>query len=279
VRKHDKAIRNLSMYRRLSAPFRTLPDLFILGAQKSGTSSLFQYLIETPWIFPSLFKEVQFFNHHFDKGLIWYKGSFPSYFYKFWKKIRTGHFLTLDASADYLFHPRPAKLISQFLPNAKFIVLFRNPVDRAYSNYFMIRDQFERGPVSFEEAIKEEKNRTEGQREKLIENKNYYNWNFDAHSYLARGIYINQLKSWMAIFPREKFLIITTEEFQTQPKKILNNVLQFLDLPNWELNEYPMHNIRKYPPMRDETRKILTEYFKPYNEELYNFLGVDFNWK
>lgn len=279
MRKHDKAIRNLSLYSRLSAPFRTLPDFFILGAQKAGTTSLYEYLIATPWIFPALFKEVQFFNYYFVKGLFWYRGNFPSYFFKFRKKIRTGYFLSFDASADYLFHPRSAKLISQSLPNAKFIVLLRNPIDRAYSNYCMVRDQFEREPLSFEEAIKEEENRTKGQREKLIENKNYYNWNFDAHSYLARGIYVNQLKPWMSIFPRERFFIIQTEEFQTQPKKILKNVLQFLDLPSWELHDYPIHNSRKYPPMKDETRKVLREYFKPYNEELYKFLGVDFNWK
>lgn len=278
MRKHDKPIRNLSTYRKFTGPFRTLPDFFILGAQKSATTSLYEYLTQTPWICSARWKEVQFFNIHYDRGLNWYKGSFPTLIYKRLKKIRNGNSLTGEASADYLFYPLPAKRILQIVPKAKFIVILRNPIDRAYSHYNMIV-KFGRENLSFEEAIKEENKRIEGERKKFTENENYYNWNFQAYSYLARGIYVNQIKTWMNLFPRRQFLILNFEEFATNPAGMLNKTMQFLGLPNWELKEFNKFNIGKYSGMKKETRKFLIEYFKHYNEELYKFLGINFGWK
>jgi len=65
---------------------------------------------------------------------------------------------------------------------------------------------------------------------------------------------------------------------QIHENGIKKGVLKFLDLPAWELKEYEMYNSRKYPSMKEETRKFLKEYFKPYNDELYKFLGIDFGW-
>jgi len=278
MRKYDKPIRNLSSYRKLTASIRVLPDFFILGTQKAGTSSLYEYLTQTPWICSARWKEVQFFNHYYDRGLNWYKGSFPTLIYKRWKKIRKGFFLTGEASADYLFHPRPLKRILQIVPKAKFIVILRNPVDGAYSHYHMIV-RFGRENLSFEDAIKEENNRIGAERKKLTENKNYYSWNFQAYSYLARGIYVDQLKTWMNFFPRSQFLILNFDEFTSNPSRVLNKTLQFLELPNYELEEFKKFNAGKYSDMKKETRKLLNEYFKPHNEELYKFLGTNFDWK
>lgn len=248
-----------------------------MGSQKAGTSSLFSYLIETPFIISPLWKEVHFFDTHFERGLNWYRGCFPTVFSKIYHSLMGKKFHTCESTPYYLFHPLAPKRISKFLPNIKIIVLLRNPVDRAYSHYNMIIEQG-REKLSFEDAIKSEEKRLGKEEEKIVKIRNYFSWNHMAYSYLSRGIYIKQLKNWMSFFPKEKFLILNSENFAQNPKTIVNEILKFLELPSYELSSYQKQNVGNYSEMNPSTRKQLKEFFKPYNEELYKFLGINYNW-
>ena len=273
-------------YCKITSKFHVLPDFYIIGGQKCGTTSLFMYLSEHNLIHSAVAKDIRFFDKYFEKGIDWYRVYFPQSIQKcFVKNIMKENFLTCDATERYLDHPHAPKRIQKCTPNAKFIILLRNPIDRAYSHYTMINN---RGggnspfgdKLSFEEAIEKEEERIEGQLEKMLTDPNYYSDIYFRHSYLQRGIYVDKLERWFSVFPKEQFLIIQSEEFFKHTSKMYKEVLEFLDLSNWEPNEYVQYKKREYkqPKMNPETRKKLVEYFKPHNERLYEFLGRRFDW-
>ena len=134
--------------------------------------------------------------------------------------------------------------------------------------------------LSFEDAINSEKERTKGEFERMLKDENYYSKDYFHYSYLDRGIYVTKLKSWMNIFPKEQFLILQSEEFFKEPNKLYNQVLKFLDLPKWQLKEYKKIGAGSYKhsEINLELRKKFIEYFKPYNEQLFEFLGTKFDW-
>ena len=114
----------------------------------------------------------------------------------------------------------------------------------------------------------------------MISDEYYWPADFFRLSYLSRGIYVDKLKRWMEIFPKERFLILQSEEFFKNTSEVYKQVIEFLGLPKHELKEYRQIGKAKYKQekMKPETRKKLIEYFKPHNQELYKFLGIEFDW-
>lgn len=267
------------LYRGLTSPLRVSPDFIIIGAQKCGTTSLYNYLIQHPCIFPAFRKELNFFDIGFQRGNLWYRSYFPTAFYKTYKeRIYNQNTITGEATPQYLFHPLAAERIAQTLPNAKFIVLLRNPVTRAFShfNHMKVRG-FE--SLSFEEALERESSIMKAELEKINQNRCYHCTDFLNHSYVSRGIYIDQLKRWMIFFPREQFLFIKYEDFTTDPATSFRDALNFLGLPEWELSNYSSFNSGKYSSSLNlETKKYLMDFFEPYNQRLYEFLDTSFDW-
>jgi Sulfotransferase domain len=189
--------------------------------------------------------------------------------------------VTGEASPAYLFYPHVPGRVKQALPHVKLVVLLRNPVDRAYSQYYhAIEHGFETLP--FEEAVKGEVERTAVEREKILQDEHYESYAFQHQSYLSRGIYVEQLQTWMSLFNREQFLILKSEEFYADPAGSVKQVLAFLDLPLEELQmrkqDYKQYNNTTYPRMDAALRKRLIEYFEPHNAQLYDFLGMNFGW-
>ena len=116
--------------RRASADLRALPDFVIIGAQKAGTTSLWRYLVEHPQIVGPTEKEIHFFDARFDRGARWYRARFPLR-----ASLRRGARLTFEASPYYLAHPFVPARVRAMLPDAKLVVLLRDPVERAWSHY------------------------------------------------------------------------------------------------------------------------------------------------
>lgn len=169
------------------------------------------------------------------------------------------------------------------LPQVKLIALLRNPVDRAYSHYqHTSRRRIE--SLSFEDAIAREEERLSDVFMTMMQNEHYYDPREHLYSYLSRGIYVEQMKIWFNHFPKEQILILSSEDLFANPSKVFKKVLKFLDLPEWELENYGTYNhdsnkiYRKYPEMDASTRKSLTDYFKPHNERLYEYSGTNFGW-
>lgn len=247
----------------------TLPDFLIIGAAKCGTSSLYEYLIQHPCVGRSLTKQIHFFDRYYDRGISWYKVCFPLK----WKKRISG-----EATAHYMTHPLAAERAFKLVPKAKIIVMLRNPVDRAYSHYKMeYRNKNE--DLSFEDAIKQEENRIRGEFEKMLNNENNSGINYPHRAYVKCGEYLDQIKQWMKFYPREQILIIKSEDFFDNPEKITNQVFEFLGILPLKLHEYQVIRKGNYDKMNPETRKKLLGHFKPHNDRLCQFLGINFHWE
>ena len=112
----------------------------------------------------------------------------------------------------------------------------------------------------------------------MLANEHYFSFNRQNYSYLSRGIYVDQLRNWTTYFPKEQILILKSEHLHSEPSTIFQHLLEFLDLPSWELKKYnKLHHV-PYPKMDAATRTRLIEYFRPHNQRLYELLGVDFGW-
>jgi hypothetical protein len=275
----------------LAVPLHLKPEFIIIGAQKAGTTSLYDYLVQHPCVAPARTKEVHFFDHHFARGMGWYARRFPTKGEAQRAGAPLGHpIITGEASPFYLYHPHAPRRIRETLPQAKLIVLLRNPVDRAYSHYGMnvskktIKDPLtgqplERETLSFEDAIAAEEERLRGEWEKMVADENYRSISLQLYSYKARGLYLNQLQTWLEHFPREQLLVLNSEEFAAQPGEVFARVLEYLNLPSWQPQSFERSNEGRYTQRMDAaTRAQLLQYFRPRNEKLYQFLGTRFNW-
>ena len=255
------------------------PDFYIIGFAKCGTTSLFEYLISHPNIHPPKGKEIDFFDRLYSRGINWYKVGFPFTIQKFIEKVFfRKKFLTGEATPRYIEHPHAINRIKQTTPNAKFIILLRNPIDRAFSQHHMnVKNDYEIN--NFNDALKEEPRRISNRIEKMTNDITYYSWNYDLYAYLEHGLYVDKIKRWMEVFPKEQFLIIQSEEFLRNTSKTYNDVLEFLGLPNWEPKEFVLYKKRPYKEkISSNLRNELVNYFKPHNQRLYDFLGKSFDW-
>lgn len=263
--------------RGLSSPFRVKPNLLLIGAQKSGSTSLYNYLSSHPFVADIHVKEINYFSDHYKKGLLWYKAFFPTK-KEYKKKSQRGFFIIPDGSCKYLHHSLAAERCKKQLgesENLKFIVMLRNPVDRAYSQYEMAKRRYERGDKdkhnpapqvaeNFEEAIKYE----------IAGKKSPYK-----HRFLEKGFYMKQLEPWLKNFKKENFLFIISEDFFANPYEEYLRTLDFLKLPEPEnLPEFKNANKGKYVPLSQEMRIKLEDYFRESNKELADFLKRDLPW-
>ncbi len=268
-------------YCNITGPFHILPNFLIIGCPKCGTTSLYEYLIQHPYIHSAQGKEIDYFDRLYDRGLNWYKIKFPSKPSKFFsEKFLKKPFISGEATPRYLEHPHAINNIKKTIPNSKFIILLRNPIERAISHYNM---NFQNGYeyLSIEKAIEKEDHRIQGRYEKMQQNPNYYSWDWDLFGYKNHGLYVDKIKKWFKQFPKNQFLIINSEEFLENTSIIYHNTLRFLELPLWEPDEYRLFKQRKStkPKIDPVLRNKLRKFFEPYNEELYSFLNKDFGWK
>jgi len=264
-------------YRRATVP-RILPSFIIAGAQKAGTTTLFRNLEGHPNVVGGLTKEPHFFSRHFQQGTAWYRANFPHRLYaRFRERHVSGRVITGEATPYYLDHPHaPARCFS-LLPDARIIILLRNPVDRAYSHYqHTVRLGLETLP-SFEEAIDEEPRRLNGERDRMLKDESYYSYAHQHLSYLSRGVYIDHVGNWLKAYPREQIQVICSEEMRANFADTFQSVLRFLHLPEAAVRSERMYE-GSYGKMNPETRKRLVEFFRPRNEALYDLLERRLPW-
>lgn len=277
---YDRIKRKIKVqFRKTTSTFRELPNFIIFGAPRCGTTSLYDHLVKHPSVVSALSKEVGYFEHDYHRGLKWYKMYFPLKIEKY--KIKNPFredFMTGEATANYIHHPQVPNLIKKDLPNVKLIVMLRNPVDRAFSQFYKQVKQG-RESLSFELAIKKEEERIKGETEKMLADSSYYGLNYHNYSYLTAGKYYDRLKLWFEKFPKEQIFVIKSEDFYKDPNYMYSKTLKFLNLKHWELKTYKKLNyFSDKPKIESSIEKKLSEYFLPHNEKLYKFLGRDFEW-
>lgn len=262
---------------RLTARQRVLPTFLLAGAEKSGTTSLFAYLAANPGVLPAKVKEPRYFSREYHRGLLWYRSFFPLSPVVASTRRRLGVEPAVGEGSQILWHPHaPAR--AHVLNHAmRLIVLLRDPVDRAYSEFQMKRHH-NKG-VSFEEAIELEEERTAGELERMESDPSYYSFAFERYAYLARGRYLEQLERWLRFFPREQLLVLVTDDLRADPAGTVATTLRFLGLPSRGSVRYDHQRVGDYrEPLAPETRERLAQHFAEPNRRLYEFLGRDLGW-
>ena len=164
------------------------------------------------------------------------------------------------------------------VPEAKLIVLVRNPVDRAFSHY-QHEVALGREPLSFEEALEAEDERLRGEEEHLLADPRYFSHAWWNYTYRARGRYAEQIERWLEVFPREQLLIVPSEDLGSDPDGTYGRVLEFLGAPPHRLDSYPRVFERQYEAMRPETRQCLSAEFAEPNGRLYALLSRNLGWE
>jgi hypothetical protein len=260
-------------YRQWTSPLRGLPSALIVGAQRSGTTSLFNYLAQHPDVRQPLGKEIHYFDLHYARGIRWYRGRFP-----FRHRLRGGA-LTIDASPYYLLHPLAPERAARLLPGVKLVAILRNPIDRAFSHYqHEVRDG--RETLSFPEAIEREAERLGDEEERLRRDPTYYSYNHHRYSYARRGRYLEQITRWMQHYPRSRLLVIQSERLFSEPAAVCAELYEFLGLRPHRLEQYPVFYQGNYErAMAPDLRARLADYFEPHNRALYEWLGTAYDWR
>ncbi len=258
--------------RKRSSGLRTLPNFLIIGAQKGGTTSLYAYLAQHPNVAEALTKEVHYFDYHYSQGLSWYKAHFPL-------ASRMKDKITGEATPYYLYHPHAASRVQQLLPNAKLIILLRDPVERAYSHYNMGNKFNKENRESFETAVSEEEGRIRNDWKKMVANPGWESTNVQNFSLVDRGDYLPQILRWEAHFPKTSMLFLKSEDFFQDPVAITKQAWKFLGLEAIELANPDTKNKGMYKSkLKPETRQQLEKYFEKKNQDLFKHLGKNFDW-
>ena len=224
----------------------SLPNYLFIGAAKSATTTFFDILKKHEDIFVPKFKEPHFFNidENYLKGLDWYK---KTYF-----KDINNESIIIDFTPTYLYYKLCAERIFDSLgPNVKFVIILRNPVDRAYSHYnHSKRDGHE--VSSFEDAIKLENERIEKFRDKndfLSELR---------CSYISQGLYFEMISAYLKYFDLNNFFIINFESEVVQNlDQTLLKLSKFLKLDLSNL-DYEIHSNKSGKPKYKLLQNIIT---------------------
>lgn len=254
--------------RQRTSGLRLLPSVLVLGAARAGSTSLYTYLLDHPRLAAPSHKEIHYFDLNFGRGLAWYQRHFP---------LRRSGRITGEASPYYVFHPHAPERVRRTVPNARLIVLVRNPIDRAYSQH-QLACRRGREQLAFEEAIDAEPLRVDPETERILADPTYRSLAHRHHSYLARGRYAEQLERWLSLFPREQLLVVRSEDLFADPAETMSNVHSFLGLRAHEKSRYEPYNQQPYTDLAPATRRRLADYFAPHNRRLAELLGRDLGW-
>lgn len=249
---------------------RTLPDFAVLGPIKSGSSDLASYLMQHPCVLPPLTKEL----YTTDPGE--WLPHYPTRREK--ERVAQRHGKALSGYfATWLHNPELVDVLHAVRPDARIVLLLRNPVDRFYSHYkweiLLAGKGAERVPhlASFETCAR-----------MAIERFPHTPMPSVAGPPLvASGIYFGSVALWRERFGPERVLIVKAEDFFTDPRSTLASVHDFLELPRVEPELAPEiinQNKLAVAPMDPESRRRLAELYAPFNQKLYDLIGRDLGW-
>jgi len=239
------------------------PDFLIVGAQKCGTTSLYAHLRRHPDIemapnFVTLMKrknrlggkEMHFFDsNNWYRGIDWYRSCFNEN-----GKIQG------EATPAYFDSHQSHSRMHRHIPDAKLVLLLRNPVRRAYSAYNHAAEIGGLlgcdGKVSFEDNVESDIETGLNRR------------------FLRIGIYIDHLEHLLNYYSKDQLLIVISEDMRLNPQDVYNRVFDFLGVRRVQIEYDPNVAVRSYPKaLEKDIYKKLHEFYKPYNERLFDFLG------
>lgn len=280
---------------RFRAPYFILP-----GAKKSGTTSLASYVMQHPLVERARTKELQFFmNKNFRSEFVSdnrttlvkrARGKMYSLEYHSSVLIADKSKISFDATPGYLFFSSmlPHRILC-VAPWIKLLLIFRNPIDRAYSNHAYVQ-KMSGMKVGFEAWIKQDI--------RVLEHSGFWNATTDeeedtawreylkgvSEGPIGRSLYDIQIRQWSKALqdagrdPSSQIHIVRSEDIHVNKDREYRKVLSFLGLPYVPLKDEGEKVVSDYKhPMKNETRIMLEKLFAPYNKRLYQRLGGDWD--
>lgn len=264
-----------------TAPF---PNFFIIGAMRSGTTALARYVGAHPDVYVAPEKEVHFFDRFYDRGLDWYRSRFAG----------AGAERAIgEATQTYMYLPEVLPRLAEAAPDARLIAILRNPVDRAYSHYWLNRS-FRVETLDFRAATAAGLDRPVRRRQDF--------------AYVERGRYLVQLERVCEYFPRKALHVVLFEDLIHEPGETFASVCRFLDVDpeirpsnlgdsinrHLEFRSLRLRSLSRrlprpmglvvgrlnarpvdYPPMDEAVRRELSQRFAEDNAHLAGWLGRD----
>ena len=250
----------------------TMPNFFIIGAQKAGTTSLYHYLTQHPEVYMSPVKEPCFFNHEIDPDGKVVGGRFGNPGQKAPRFSDVEEYRALyrgagaeaavgEASPPYVYVAGTAERIKKYAPEARVIALLRNPADRAYSAY-LHAVRIGREPLTdFAQALREEEDRVRK------------NWHYTFH-YRSRGFYYPQLKRYYEVFGREQVGVWLYEDLRTEPTGVAQSIFRFLGVDDAFVPDASLKHNQAGVPKSGAARAALKIMNKAASGFLENFTSA-----
>ena len=261
---------------RLTAGLRVEPAFVIVGAQRSGTTTLFRLLSDHPQARrPTLGKGTGYFDDGYRHSRNWYRAQFPL------RSLRDrdgGGWVSFECSGYYMFHPHAPFRLARDLPDVRVVAVLRDPVERAYSAH---QHELARGfeTLPFGVAIRLEAERTAQEARRIAAEEDFVSFGHRHHSYLGRGEYDVQLRRLHAAFGRERVLVLEADAFFADPLTEFDRLQRWLGLSVWEPDEVPRWNARPRQSMDPADRAWLRQYFAPHDAALAGLLGHRPAWQ
>jgi hypothetical protein len=183
-----------------------------------------------------------------------------------------------EASPFYLFHPAAAERAFAMVPEARIILLLRDPVMRTYSHW---RLQYKRGeePLGFAAALDAEPARLQGERERLLSDPRHLSYAWEQQSFVTQSRYADALRPWLDRYGRERIFVAASEDYYGNPNRVLGDIYEFLGLPRTATAAEDMRNAAPGADLDPEIEERLRLTFAEPNRDLEAMLGRTFPWK
>lgn len=216
------------------------PNTFLIGAPKCGTSALASYLAMHPNVFMSIYKESHFWTEEFDKSFPGGCRSLGDY-ERLFEPASSQHLRLLDASTSYVYSRYAVSRILEYNPDAKFIVMFRNPIDVVHAFHMELLIYTYEDVVDFETAWNLQETRRAGKQLPV-----YSPCDLQLqYGYVASfGQHLQRIRS---IIPQGNLLVIIHDDFCRNPALIYQQVMAFLAIPTDNRKEFPKVNESRQP--------------------------------
>lgn len=250
-----------------TARWRDLPDFLVIGAMKAATTSLHDYLAETPGLAAAHRKEIGYFDSRYLAGEHWYRSNFGL-------RILVRGRRSFESSPSYIESESACQRIAADLPDAKLIVLLRSPADRARSHFLMVqrggweqrtmREAIEQEVVHFHSARRRSDSMPGTER-------------YQGRRYVGYGLYADRLEALVEAGVRLPILVLFMESLTADPGPSLQLLHEYLEIPPPSSTAFP--HLSPVGPARtvaedDEDLVVdeLRRYFLPENRRLAELL-------
>ena len=263
---------------------RRFPNCLIIGVGKGGTGALLEFLSKHPQIVRNMkIEEYHFFSENYQKGLKWYRERMPY--------SLTGQ-IVFEKSPDYFWKPQVPGRVFKFNPNIKLLLIVRDPVHRAISEYAMRKEGYEKRNKSLEDLDKPFPSF------EAIWTR-YLRWHYDT-----------SIQNWLKFYKLEQIHIIDSQKFSENPVPDLKNIESFLNINHYFSDELFVLNStkgfycfketgvpvgqadetnsmkclrqgkgRKHPNISSSFIAELRRVCRPHNQRFFNLTGRYFEWE